>query len=375
MTTGTVAEAGRRVREALVAISGNASAGSLPMTCRPPAPMAPFPYGDVVPLGFLLMALEPGSPEHARLTTQLRDRRQGLLWAFHGGTLVTCTDSALVLQGFHDAEATQALETFAGGNGAYVPQLFADEAARGVMQVNGYNRHWCQPDYATTCLVQALRLETGLPGSDATRRYLLDHWERRSGLYFANPYLVDWLLSRALTGAADADPVRQRVAAEILSSRNDDDSFGRYDVPTSTALAVLALSALGHGSDQVRRSRHRLSTLVDADGRCPGGTPFYSTAVVPAERFPPGALARLMLGGRQDQLVWIGGEVHAVSLYDDVHQTISTALAALALSDATARDAAEPAPPVEVRFVPRYRCADPVDYVARHALPPYVGAR
>jgi hypothetical protein len=80
----------------------------------------------------------------------LRGRRQGLLWPYHTGTLVTSIDSALVLQGFRDPAGVDALETFAHGRGGYLPQLCSEEPERDRMTVTPQNRHWCQPDYGTT---------------------------------------------------------------------------------------------------------------------------------------------------------------------------------------------------------------------------------
>ncbi len=96
------------------------------------------------------------------LVDLLRGRRQGLLWPYHSGTLVTCIDSALVLQGFRDPAGVEALEIFASGRCGYLPQLRSEEPERDRMTVTPQNRYWCQPDYGTTCLVTALRAEAGL---------------------------------------------------------------------------------------------------------------------------------------------------------------------------------------------------------------------
>jgi hypothetical protein len=356
------------VQAALSALTQEALRRSLPLVCQPPAPLAPFEYGDVVPLGFLRMAAAPGSPERRELHRLLAERRQGRLWAYHRDTLVTCTDSALVLQGFEDAAGVQALERFADDGGGYYPQRCADRAEPGVMQVTSYNRHWCQPDYATSCLVDALRSASGLPLKPETARFLASGYEHRSGLYFANPYLVDWLLARSLSSRA-ATPLTTRLADEILASRNEDNTFGSYDVPMSSCLAVLALEALGVTDDRVVRTQERLAELVDSAGFCPGGTPFYSTAIIAQDRFPPATLLQLAFGQRRGQFLWVGGEVHAASLYLDQHRMISTSLAALALSLPVAGGQAAPRPAAEPH--PRYTCTDPIAYIAAHALPPY----
>ena len=116
-----LALARRRGREALASLADEASRTPLALICQPPPPAKPFPYGDLVPLGFLLRAVNaatsPSSPVRRGLEDLLRDKRPGLLWAYHSDTLVTCIDSALVLQGFRDAAGVEALEIFADGRG------------------------------------------------------------------------------------------------------------------------------------------------------------------------------------------------------------------------------------------------------------------
>ena len=240
------------------------------------------------------------------------------------------------------------------------------------MTITAHNRHWCQPEYGTTCLASALRVEAGLE-SKTSVQYLAERYESRGGLYFANPYMVDWALAWALQGVASATALRERLASDILASVNEDGSFGRYDVPVSTALAILALTSLGVGGEVVRRARLRLADLMMPDGSWPLSTPFYSAVKIPRELLPGGMVARLMLGERQGQLLWLDGGVYAVSLYVDGYRTISSALASLALMyhDPSAdRDAL----PMRRRESchPRYRCADHIQYIAGYALPPYL---
>src|SRR5688500_12411139 len=66
-------------------------------------------------------------------------------------------------------------------------------------------------------------------------------------------------LAWALQGVASATALRERLATEILASMNEDNSFGRYDVPVSTALAILALVSLSVGGQTVRVARLRLA--------------------------------------------------------------------------------------------------------------------
>lgn len=99
---------------------------------------------------------------------------------------------------------------------------------------------------------------------------------------------------------------------------------------------------------------------------------------IPRERLPGGVLARLMLGERQGQLLWLGDGVYAVSLYVDGYRTISSALASLSLmppGSSAEHDA--PALPIQRRGSchPRYRCPDHIAYIAGYALPPYLVRR
>jgi hypothetical protein len=83
-----------------------------------------------------------------------------------------------------------------------------------------------------------------------------------------------------------------------------------------------------------------------------------------------------MLGERRGPLLRLGNGVYAVSLYVDGYPTISSALASLSLTHAgppTGRDAL-PAQRGESCH-PRYRCADHVEYIAGHPLPPYLNER
>jgi hypothetical protein len=122
----------------------------------------------------------------------------------------------------------ETLEIFVDGRGGYFPQLSSEEPQRDMMTVTPHNRHWCQPDYGTTCLVTALRAEAGLE-CKTTFGYLEGGFESRSGLYFANLYMVDWALAWALQGVSSAIALRERLATEMLASVDENDSFGQYN--------------------------------------------------------------------------------------------------------------------------------------------------
>lgn len=405
----------QRSVEALSTLAQAACDQPLPMLCQPPYPERPFAYGDLVPLGFVLRSLKAARPEQERLPrahsasdaadlagaaaltatierlqTHLRHHRQGSLWAFHQGRLVTATDAALVLQGLETADlapALTALQPLMTDTGGYVPQLWAADRQPERMAIDDSCRHWCQPDYATTALIASLQARLG-HSTDALKEYLAQGFENRSGLYFANPYLVDWVLAQALQGNPEATALRSQLQAEVLASMNPDYSFGQYDVALSTALAIVTLQTLGDRSRAGLAAQLRLLELIESDGRWPLATPFYSSLRLDTA-IAPGALAQQSLmqafapspvpgqpAQRQLRAIAVDGatQYHSISLYLDVHRLIATAVAALALRDrhlAAGLPLAAMAEPL-ASVHPRYQCRTPCDYIAKFALPPYL---
>jgi hypothetical protein len=296
-------------------------------------------------------------------------RRCGLLWPYHSGGLATATDSGLVLLGYREPSAVEALESFADADLGYVPQLCSSDQVEGHMPVSTFNRHWCQVDYGTTCLVLALRREAGLPVNSRLRG-VLSGYETRGGLFFANPYLTDWLLAMALGSDEETLAARTQLAAEILTSAHGDGSFGAFDPALSTAFAILALGSLGIGGPQVEAGKKFLVQSIEEDGCWPTATPFYSSVILPSEHFDGAKFMGLAFGDRVDQAAMIRQEIHAITLYRDDARLITTAAAVLALHQP---HRAETGCPSLVQVHARYRSASVVDYAADFGLPPYVG--
>lgn len=378
----------KRSFQALAQLAEAGYERSLSMTCQPPLNNEAFAYGDLVPLGFVLKGLTQAttlSPENEnetitatgeRLSQYLLDRRQQELWAFHSDRLITSTDSALVLQGFNRPQSLEALEMFADGKGGYYPQLWSTsgQPQPHKMNLTQSNAHWCQADYGTTCLVRALRQEAGLT-TKTSIEYLTEGISNRSGLYFANPYLVDWFLARAIAGDTSAAPLRSQLLAEILASINDDYSFGLYDRAFSTALAILTMAELGYRGQEMRVAQLKLLEFMGKDGLFPKATPFYSSLRLDSE-LEQKDISRLLMSqafnfeDKPKQICKVKGKYYSISLYEDTHSMITTALAALALS--------EPYSPVSEHqyssseIHPRYLCSDSCQYIAQFALPPYL---
>ena len=368
--------------QALAKLAQEAVEQPMAMTCQPPQPGKPFPYGDLVPLGFVLKALnaaESSLEARQALSQFILSKRQGNLWAFHTDRLITSTDSALVLQGLNEPEAVEALELFADGQGGYYPQLWSSEKQPGKMVFDESCRHWCQSDYATTCLIRALRKDAGLESKTSTD-YLAAGFENRSGLYFANPYLVDWVLACAISLDESAAQLRQKLLAEILASMNEDYSFGIYDVAMSTALAILSMAALGFKGRTMQVAQLRLLEFIDSHGLLPAATPFYSSLQIDHE-IPAHTLLGLLMSqtaantsaNQQKQIRKMQGQYHGISLYVDTHQMMTTALAALALSQKCSSDRQDlDLSSYKQQIHPRYQCLNHSEYIAKFALPPYL---
>ena len=62
----------------------------------------------------------------------------------------------------------------------------------------------------------------------------------------------------ALAGDPEGDQLRDQLASDLLASMNADYSFGLFDVPLSTAFAILSLAAVGRTDQVVRMAQLRL---------------------------------------------------------------------------------------------------------------------
>ena len=374
--------------QTLAKLAHSAMDQPLSMTCKPPAPGQAFAYGDLVPLGFILQGLNKAaalaeglnkneiSTTRDQLSQYLLDRRHEDLWAFHDKRLITATDSALVLQGFSEPKSLEALEMFADGRGGYYPQLWSKSKHPNKMVLDESCAHWCQADFATTCLVKALRLEAGLV-SKTSSKYLIEGMPNRSGLYFANPYLVDWFLARAIAKDKSTASLRSQILTEILASINVDYSFGLYDQALSTALAILSMAELEYRGQTMRVAQLKLLEFIGTDGSLPEATPFYSSLRLDSQ-VTEGEVLRLLMAqsfasnSQQKQIRRIEGEYHSISLYEDTQSLITTALAALALAEPHSATTPEPKYGDRSELHPRYLCSNHCEYIDKFALPPYL---
>lgn len=370
-----VREGGERALAATARLARSATTDGWAMRFEPVHPAPARHYGNVAPHGLVLRTLRhAGDGElHGELLANLeREQREGL-WPFHRGGLPTATDTGLMALGLAPAAATtQALESFRTKAGGYVPQHWAASPQPGRMMIRDACRHWCQADYATTALVAALRREGEDPRSEALD-FLAAGFDRRGGLFFANPYLVDWALAEAV-GRTGPEHLRSALLAELLASINDDHSFGRYDIACSTALGALALAALGYRGKTLRLVQLRLVDLLTPEGATPvNSVLFHQSLRLDPERLGPARLTRLALDDSQRRIVSVGNSWFALAWFRDSAGLLATSLAALALAVPceSAIDDLEIPQPVADNRLGRYRAASPSEYIAEFALPPY----
>ena len=351
------------VQAAVVRLGAVATTRPVPMTSVAPAPAPPAAYGDLVPLGFVGLALA-GTPTGEQVRRHLAARAQQGLWSFQTGGLPTATDTSLVALGCEDPRTPDRLQEFEVSGGGFVPQHVSERPEPGRMLQTPAVAHWCAEDFATSCLAWA-RTGRSRPPREGTWRWLGERFESRGGLFFANPFLVDWALSLVLAhdpgpaGRGDDQERRRlqvRLRDELLAAQHADGSFGAYEPALSTSLAVLALANLHERGRPVLLAQLSLLDHVGHDGCLPACTPFFSTLRVDGS-------SRV---GLPPQHFDTGSGRHSVTWYRDDARMVGSALGALAL--AVPADDAPSSLTSPALAHPRYGCG-PLDYVAGWALP------
>ena len=364
-----------RIYDHLSQLATAACQQPMAMTCFPPTPDPSFPYGDLVPLGFLAKALKVAelSDSYRLIEEYLSSKKSDRLWAFESDRLITATDSALVLQELDSVDSIEALEQFSDGAGGYYPQLWSKSSDRHMMLLDDSCQHWCQTDYATTCMIRALRQSAGLIAKTSVR-FLREGMATRSGLYFANPYLVDYYLAQAIAQDNAAEDLRQQLLTEVLASRNADFSFGTFDRAFSTSLAIATMATLDYRGRGLQAAQLKLLEFVKSTGELPIAIPFYSTLKSQKESSLLHSLITANVFGssanrlKQSQIRTISGEKHDISLYLDTHKMISTAMGALSLS-INADENTDIAELPQIKPHSRYCCSNHTEYIANFALP------
>jgi hypothetical protein len=349
--------AGRaRLAQAVIDLSNEALEKRLSLRMRAPGTRETEPYGDLVPMGFLGMALrriaDQGGPladaaaqRLLQVQAYLRMHQTAGLWGYARNCIPTSTDTALVcLAGlFPNFEV---LERLRGTDGGFRPQWVTEKGGPFSMKRSPATRHWEEEDVPTTAFLEALRLDAGLEAkTDA--KWFLDRSARWGGLFFTPPTLGLWALARiaarlALEQSGGHRPRHSRVDEKqthdpysallcgtiretLARLRNIEGGFGRFDPVLHNSFAVLAIEELGLLDRTTAVAQLRLLDAWEA----PRGveTPFYSTLLFASPQAVGDDSLRNSRPG-SDSPSW---RQHQVTLYEDPSRLIVTAVAALAL--------------------------------------------
>ncbi len=351
-TRARIAAGRARLSKAVVELAHRAIDEGLALAMRPPGSATTKPYGDLVPLGFLGLALDrivraggehaPAAAEAlAKIHRHLETHRVDGCWPYARGSIATSTDTALVsLAGV--AADPASLERFRGVLGGYVPQRVSETGGDGAMKRSAATVHWEEEDVPTTALLEARRLDDGLAPSIGAR-WFLARYPRWSGLYFTTPTLGLWAMARfaarlerwndtspAGDAAAanqrrfDLDELREVVRTTLLAHRHEG-GFGRFDPVLANGFAVLAIEELGLLDRTAAAAQLR---VLDAWETALGvETPFHSTIAHPT----PGTIEDLFRQSALPASDDLHGRRHQASLYEDPHRLVVAAIACLAL--------------------------------------------
>lgn len=383
--------AGReRLAHAVLDLSAEALGKGLSLQMRVSGASETQPYGDLVPLGFLGMALQrivghggPNAEAAAQRLVQvqnhLQDHRNSGLWGYGRNCIPTSTDTALVcLSGL--LPDFESLEKLRGPEGGFMPQMVTEEGEAFSMRRTPATRHWEEEDLPTTAFLEALRLDAGLEmHTDA--QWFLDRAARWGGLYFVPPTLGLWALARiaarlACSGAngrqnADRNAVllRETILNHLAALRTSEGGFCHFDPALHNGFAVLALEELG----QLGRTTVAAQLRVLDAWEAPHGveTPFYSTLISMSTQ----SIVDDFLQNSRPEFSLPCGFRHQVSLYEDPSRLIVTAVAAAALhvmADPGEEEATTPFPGPQAGIPPaNLLCLDSPEEQALHHVQPY----
>lgn len=340
-------------------------ASQLKMEVLQPFGEPSFQMGDVVPKGFLYGALS----KCLKNDTIIEEYRESLendklrgLWTFEKDDLETSIDSALVIMNLYDEAATALLKKFQDNETkAYLPQTDAVLPKKGDMQYVPEKDHWCQPDISISALILSLLKRHNLGVEDQLENFVNENFEKRSGLYFTNPYFVDWLYAKGLSISDKTGETKKQLIETILSSVNEDFSLGTFDKVFSTACGILALEELGCEPNLI----YALQLYVLNNYRNPVESqpiPFYSSLIMDTNK--------------EGRIVTVNNKKLALYFYKDTHEMVYLSVVALSLNrstDAVSIDIDKGLNDyVSRNYSSRYSCSTIEDYLVNYSLVNYV---
>lgn len=353
-----------RVKDDLKQVAHSCMNEKLSMTWLPPQGNETFPFGDLVPKGFVNRALKNvGETQiQSKLEADIFNKKLRGLWTFETDDLETSTDSVLVLQSVKDENAARQLDQFFDGKNGLYPQLWATEPKPGEMVYDPRKRHWCQADIATTAYAIALQKKNGLEVATEMVDFVIDSFDQRSDLYFANPYMIDWIYAQTLTQLEGTQDLQAKLKYELLNSLNEDYSFGQFDKVLSSAFGVLALLELGYEGNVISALQLHIINhyYQEKNGK---NIPFYSSLINDEEK-------------TEGRTVKVNDFVLDLSLHEDSHDMIYVSIVAMALNHQILPENLKENTLEFIENEPhgRYASSTIQNYVEQYALKPYMRA-
>ena len=369
--------AGReRVAKSVIELASKALDEGLSLEMRSPGQSLTTSYGDLVPLGFLGLALrtvmESKGPHSEaakevldRLTGHLERHRASGFWGYSQGCIPTSTDTALVALAGVIPDFDQ-VDQLRGPTKGFTPQRCSDTGEAFTMKQTLATAHWEEEDVPTTALLESLRIDAGLT-PEINAKWLLSRFQLWGGLYFNAPMLGLWSMARISSRLGPWEPLepkdkdentptgekepasvtterqdrsdrktlRNTILQMMEGHRNEDGGFGSFDPLLNNSLAVLTLAELGLVDRAATIAQLR---ILDAWERPDGPeTPFHSTLALPR----PTTIEDIFAQQQLPAAAVLHEHVHQASTYEDPHRLIGTAVACLALhvdADPAVRD-------------------------------------
>lgn len=229
--------------------------------------------GNVAPYGIVLEVLKDYNKNYTKLEAYLLQLQQDDLWPYHQGFISTSIDSTLVFGAIMNETSINILKIFMKNSGGFLGQL-NDTSSPYSMNSTLKVQFWCQEDYGTTASSYYFLNQIG-EANQTTLTYLKSNFEKRSSLWIANPFYIDYLTARVLVNQSDTDDILLNLTKSILSQKNSDGTWGSYDLELSTAFAILALETLNYTGYEVDLARYKLTLMQNSDGSWNSSNLYY----------------------------------------------------------------------------------------------------
>lgn len=299
-----------------------------------------YNYGDLVPLSFVFRGLNmlPDKYKSVEVIDHLKNFRkiffetqQDSLWAFNTGDLITCIDSSFIICATEEFDKVVLLDRFKTEDGWFLPQLCSLQPEKNKMTIDDRILHWCQKDYNTLCLVTALRRKAGLP-VQGQKELIKVHFGSRCGLFIANPYFTDWLLTGAIMGDRDHPELSLQLASQLITSLSDRSKSMQFDTFISISLCLISLYQLGYWHKMADEAVNVFLETIEQSRYGTFSLPFYSSMKIQWSGNNFWNILNIKAGDHLQQVVQAGQQYYEITYYQDTNHLIALSIALMTLT-------------------------------------------